>query len=221
MARPTPMFSVIFSSLGACIDRGVAEALDQRRADLLQVAGLQAGGGCCLRSSRPSSVEPRAGALGDAEALAVLALDAARASGLPLASSSITLEMWIGPSRSITPPSCSLALGAGDLLRARVALDHVQALDVHALAARARRAARVPVLPRSLPDDHLHVVAGADLHRRALARSCGHHSTSGASETIFMKLRSRSSRATGPNTRVPRGLFWSSMITAAFSSKAM
>ena len=36
-----------------------------------------------------------------------------------------------------------------------------------------------------------------------------------------MKLRSRSSRATGPNTRVPRGLFWSSMITAAFSSKAM
>ena len=26
--------------------------------------------------------------------------------GLPLPSSSITFEMWIGPSRSITPPSC-------------------------------------------------------------------------------------------------------------------
>jgi hypothetical protein len=36
-----------------------------------------------------------------------------------------------------------------------------------------------------------------------------------------MKLRSRSSRATGPKMRVPRGLFWASMITAAFSSKAM
>ena len=32
-------------------------------------------------------------------------------------------------------------------------------------------------------------------------------STSGASEMIFMKRRSRSSRATGPNTRVPIGSF--------------
>ena len=74
-----------------------------------------------------------------------------------------------------------------------------------------------------LAGDHLDLVAGADLQRAALG-GCGgdgHHSTSGASETIFMKLRSRSSRATGPNTRVPRGLFWSSMITAAFSSNAM
>ena len=31
-------------------------------------------------------------------------------------------------------------------------------------------------------------------------------STSGASETIFMKFFSRSSRATGPKMRVPRGL---------------
>ena len=31
------------------------------------------------------------------------------------------------------------------------------------------------------------------------------HSTSGASETIFMNLRARSSRATGPKTRVPIG----------------
>ena len=46
-------------------------------------------------------------------------------------------------------------------------------------------------------------------------------STSGARETIFMKLRSRSSRATGPKMRVPRGLFCGSISTAAFSSKAM
>ena len=46
-------------------------------------------------------------------------------------------------------------------------------------------------------------------------------STSGASETIFMKFFSRSSRATGPKMRVPRGFWALSMITAAFSSKAM
>src|SRR6476646_2798356 len=47
------------------------------------------------------------------------------------------------------------------------------------------------------------------------------HNTSGASETIFMKFRSRSSRATGPKMRVPRGFKWGSISTAAFSSKAM
>ena len=40
-------------------------------------------------------------------------------------------------------------------------------------------------------------------------------------ETIFMKFFSRSSRATGPKMRVPRGLRWLSMITAAFSSNAI
>src|SRR5262249_47749811 len=36
-------------------------------------------------------------------------------------------------------------------------------------------------------------------------RKCRHQITSGASETIFINLLSRSSRATGPNTRVPTG----------------
>ena len=36
-----------------------------------------------------------------------------------------------------------------------------------------------------------------------------------------MKFFSRSSRATGPKMRVPRGLLAASMITAAFSSKAI
>ena len=40
--------------------------------------------------------------------------------------------------------------------------------------------------------------------------------TSGASDTIFMKFLSRSSRATGPNTRVPIGVPSSLMSTAAF-----
>ena len=36
-----------------------------------------------------------------------------------------------------------------------------------------------------------------------------------------MNLRSRSSRATGPNTRVPIGSFWSLTSTAALRSKRM
>ena len=47
------------------------------------------------------------------------------------------------------------------------------------------------------------------------------YSTSGASEMIFMNWRSRSSRATGPNTRVPIGSPWSLTSTAALRSKRM
>src|SRR6202043_3108806 len=106
-----------------------------------------------------------------------------------------------------------------------MALGHVEALHVHAVLRRFH-AQHATLLSAVLARGHLHVVARADLERAPalalllVAPAC-HHRTSGASETIFMKLRSRSSRATGPNTRVPRGLFWSSMITAAFSSKAM
>src|SRR5215213_6960305 len=102
-----------------------------------------------------------------------------------------------------------LRVGAGRV-RALVALDHVQALDVDlvGLAVHPQHAAGLALV---LAGDHDDLVVGADLH----------HSTSGASETIFMKPPSRSSRATGPKMRVPRGLFWASMITAAFSSKAM
>ena len=46
-----------------------------------------------------------------------------------------------------------------------------------------------------------------------------HHSTSGAKEMIFMKFFSRSSRATGPKIRVPRGFFSSSIRTAELRSK--
>src|SRR6202044_670086 len=110
----------------------------------------------------------------------------------------------------------------GDLARFGMALDHVQTLDVHALLHRLD-AHHLAGLAAVLAGDHLHLIARMNLQRAAL-RGCGrarHQSTSGASETIFMKLRSRSSRATGPKMRVPRGLLLLSMITAAFSSKAM
>src|SRR5207247_649876 len=44
---------------------------------------------------------------------------------------------------------------------------------------------------------------------------------SGAGERMFMEFSGRGSRATGPNMRVPRGFRAWSLITAAFSSKAI
>ncbi len=55
-----------------------------------------------------------------------------------------------------------------------------------------------------------------DLAEFAMAQS-----TSGASEMIFMKRFSRSSRPTGPKMRVPRGSPSGRSSTAAFSSKRM
>src|SRR5919112_6852855 len=94
--------------------------------------------------------------------------------------------------------------------RAHVALDHVDTLDVDAVALGlgADDLARAALV---LAGDDDHGVVGADLH----------HSTSGASETIFMNPPSPSSPATGPKMRVPRGLLAASMITAAFSSNEM
>src|SRR5258707_15644623 len=53
----------------------------------------------------------------------------------------------------------------------------------------------------------------------ALADLGGHHSTSGASEMIFMWFLARSSRGTGPKIRVPTGSFWLLISTAALRSK--
>src|ERR1700760_3482933 len=48
-----------------------------------------------------------------------------------------------------------------------------------------------------------------------------HHSTSGASEMIFMWFLARSSRGTGPKIRVPTGSAWLLISTAALRSKRM
>src|SRR5450755_663707 len=48
-----------------------------------------------------------------------------------------------------------------------------------------------------------------------------HHSTSGASEMIFMWFLARSSRGTGPKIRVPTGSDWLLIRTAALRSKRM
>src|SRR5205085_3112900 len=65
------------------------------------------------------------------------------------------------------------------------------------------------------------VVPGNDLDIVALlhVKLGAVHRTSGASDTIFIKFFSRSSRATGPKIRVPRGFKSLSIITIALLSK--
>src|SRR5262249_28096763 len=60
---------------------------------------------------------------------------------------------------------------------------------------------------------HHDLVALTDLGR--------HHSTSGASEMIFMWFLARSSRGTGPKIRVPTGSICGLISTAALRSKRM
>src|SRR3954462_14565175 len=153
------------------------------------------------------SGELRARAGGDAHAAAVVAALDAHPRGLLL----LGVE-----DRHVRDVQRTLLLDHADghvrapRQRPLVALDHVEALDVDALALRVDADDLAGLALVLAGDDH-DLVVRPDLH----------HSTSGASETIFMKPPSRSSRATGPKMRVPRGLFWASMITAAFSSNAM
>src|SRR5215468_10172402 len=65
------------------------------------------------------------------------------------------------------------------------------------------------------------VAAGEHDHLVALADLRCHHSTSGASEMIFMWFLARSSRGTGPKMRVPTGSDWLLISTAALRSKRM
>src|SRR5690606_35326137 len=77
-----------------------------------------------------------------------------------------------------------------------VLLDVVDALDQHTVA-----------VVQHLDDTAglAAVLAGNDLDLVVLADALHGYRTSGARETIRMNLRSRSSRATGPKMRVPRG----------------
>src|SRR5208282_905530 len=65
------------------------------------------------------------------------------------------------------------------------------------------------------------VAAGEHDDLVALADLGGHHSTSGASEMIFMWFLARSSRGTGPKMRVPTGSICGVISTAALRSKRM
>src|SRR3954453_9317098 len=62
------------------------------------------------------------------------------------------------------------------------------------------------------------VAAGQNDDLVALPDLGSHHSTSGASEMIFMWFLARSSRGTGPKMRVPTGSDWLLISTAALRS---
>src|ERR1035437_1144014 len=96
-------------------------------------------------------------------------------------------------------------------------LDHVQAGHDHAVGGGADLGDG-PRLALFLAGNDDDLIALLELH---LGGGGFHYSTSGARETIFMYFRSRSSRATGPKTRVPTGSPSFLMMTAAFSSKRM
>src|ERR1700678_439 len=107
-------------------------------------------------------------------------------------------------------------------IRAGVLLDHARVLDRHGL--------RVDIYRQHLAGatlgaagNHLYLVAVANADRRWFNRWSWHrrYHTSGASEMILVNFLSRSSRATGPNTRVPTGSFASLIKTAALSSNRM
>src|SRR5829696_1549967 len=148
--------------------------------------------------SRAMSVDLGARALGHAHARALLG--AAR----PHARRLVVLRVQ---QRHVGDVDGTLALDHADRrVRALVALDDVDALHEDAVLGPVH-ADDLAGLALVLARDHDDLVVTAQLH----------HSTSGASETIFMNPPSRSSRATGPKMRVPRGLFAASMMTAAFS----
>src|SRR6185369_276608 len=139
-----------------------------------------------------------------------------------------------GPVRHDADADARSALGLG------VVQLHVRQMDgslalqdpaLNALAARLR--VTLDEIHFLHDDPHLHVVdrqhaadlalvvAGDHLNGVTLANPDRHQITSGANEMIFMNAFSRSSRATGPKMRVPRGSLSSLIRTTAFSSKRM
>src|SRR5262249_11499620 len=99
-------------------------------------------------------------------------------------------------------------------VRLRVLADEVHALDDGA-PFRREDAEHPALAPLALPGQHQHGVVPLD-ESGARFRRLHAQITSGASDTIFMKFLSRSSRATGPKMRVPIGSPASLIRTAAF-----
>src|SRR5207245_7108863 len=95
-----------------------------------------------------------------------------------------------------------------------VLLDHVDLLDQHPPVTE-EDAQHLASLAALLARDDGDRVAPTDVARGR------HQMTSGASEMIFANCRSRSSRATGPTSRVPTGFSSGLRSTTALRSKRM
>src|SRR5579864_8648583 len=129
-----------------------------------------------------------------------------------------TNQLHVGqrnPAFLLRDPTFDVALR----VRPHVLLHHHHVLHQKLVVAW-KHAQHAPFLALVPPRDHLHGVVAADIHS-LMCRRCNPHKnspyrTSGANETIFKNFFSRSSRATGPNTRVPTGSPASLISTAAF-----
>src|SRR6185503_3816510 len=97
-----------------------------------------------------------------------------------------------------------------------VSLDHADAFDFD-LASCRRYFEHAPAPALVATRDNNNLIVLSNFGAFSPCHNC--QITSGASETIFIKFLSRSSRATGPNTRVPIGVPSSLINTAAFWSK--
>src|SRR4029077_10767617 len=103
-------------------------------------------------------------------------------------------------------------------VRPRVLLDDVRVLDGHGVLQPVHRQDFTRLAFRASRHDPDHVaMANSDCNRLFHFLFHRYH-TSGASEIILVNFLSRSSLATGPNTRVPIGSFASLISTAALSS---
>src|SRR6185312_1370415 len=118
---------------------GVAEALDQGRADLVQVCGFQS-----CRHGLQSMAVPERRAM--RKRLPSRTSMPTRVGLLSLGSSSITFEMWIGPSRSITPATASGRPGVGRWCRLTMLRPSTKTFCLAGSMRRTR-----PLFPRSFP----------------------------------------------------------------------
>src|SRR5947209_9993078 len=108
------------------------------------------------------------------------------------------------------------ALDVALRIRTDVFLHHHDVLD-HQLCLARKHAQNAALLAFIASGDHFHRVIALDINSCVHVRNLFHpYSTSGARETIFKNFFSRSSRATGPKTRVPTGSPASFISTAAF-----
>src|SRR5271154_2805993 len=99
-------------------------------------------------------------------------------------------------------------------VRPLVLFDSVCAFDQHVFSINhAQHGTALALVPAS---DHDHIVTFSDF-----AHDIDFQSTSGASDTIFIKRSLRSSRVTGPKMRVPIGSSFAVSSTAALLSNLM
>src|SRR5579885_135208 len=175
--------------------------------------------------SLPGVARPRLAQLAEAGAalLAVALLGAVVAVALADADAALARraeEQHVGDAdRHLLGEPAALGVAAVGL---EVLVHPVDALDQHAVLVgeNAEHAAGAALLG-VVAGDHFHHVVFADVHRSTLAGPARrlNYTTSAARLMILVKPRSRSSRATAPKMRVPRGFFSASMMTMALRSK--